>query len=150
MNNIIQAAREMGVNVQWAIGRRKAYLAEQAAKKQAEAEEALKRLAGSNELERHLVLNILKDTTKKTMSGRKGRITQEQINRARKYSIEKIVITPVKGRKTNCVNHDDKNASMDIRNNFAYCYSCGWLGDSIAVYMKIYNASFVEAVSKLS
>ena len=77
-------------------------------------------------------------------------INQNMIDRAREYLLSSLI--EIQRNKTaRCISgtHEDKNASMDTRNNFAYCYACGWSGDSIAVYQKLHGASFVEAVKNL-
>jgi hypothetical protein len=76
-------------------------------------------------------------------------VTDAEIERARIYPISDLI--EVKRNLAQCVSgtHQDKNPSMDCRNNFAYCYSCKWSGDSISVYQKIHGASFVDAVKAL-
>jgi hypothetical protein len=76
-------------------------------------------------------------------------VTRDEIERARTYPIENIL--DVKKGIARCISgsHEDKNPSMDVRNNFCYCYSCGWSGDSIDVAMKMSGLSFSDAVKKL-
>jgi hypothetical protein len=76
-------------------------------------------------------------------------ITEEEIRAAREHPIRNIVATKDKGRAI-CVNHRESRPSMDIRNNYAHCYACGWSGDVIDVYMKINGVSFPEAVRGLN
>ena len=77
-------------------------------------------------------------------------INQDMIDRAREYPLSSLIEIQ-RNKSARCISgtHADKNASMDTRNNFAYCYACGWNGDSIAVYQKLHGASFVEAVKNL-
>jgi len=79
-----------------------------------------------------------------------GGITDLDIETARAYPIENLV--EAKRNRAHCVNpeHRDENPSMDIRNNFAFCYACQWSGDSIKVYQAIHGCSFIEAVKALN
>lgn len=75
-------------------------------------------------------------------------VTSLDIERAVEYPIERIV--EVTRGMALCVEHDDKKPSMNCRNNFAYCHSCGFTGNSIVVYRKVHNVGFREAVNFLS
>lgn len=79
----------------------------------------------------------------------KRTISGEVIQKAREYPITELL--EANGNKNiHCINHEpDKHPSMSIKNNFAYCFVCGWHGDSIDVAMKIWQVSFVEAVRRL-
>lgn len=72
----------------------------------------------------------------------------EQIERARNYPIEQLLGTTKK--ITNCPFHDDRTASLNIKNNFYHCHGCGVSGDSISFVMKKEGISFREAVLKLT
>lgn len=78
----------------------------------------------------------------------KNGITPEMIAVAKESPLENLLKT--KKNMALCVNHADKTPSMSIKNNFAYCFSCGYHGDSIDVWMKINNTSFAEAVRFLA
>lgn len=80
---------------------------------------------------------------------KEGDITPEMIDQARNYPLGDLVELNKNGF-AHCVNHPDKHPSMFCRNNFAYCYSCGWTGDSISVYMCINKVNFVQAVKELT
>ena len=71
------------------------------------------------------------------------------IENARNYPIQKLLDT--NENIVSCINpdHDDKNPSMDIRNNYCYCYSCGATYDAIEVHKILNNSSFMEAVNFL-
>jgi hypothetical protein len=77
------------------------------------------------------------------------KLTAADIERARTQPIEDILEVNKRGF-AKCINHDDKNASLYCRNNFAYCFSCGFTGDVIALVMKIENLNFREAVKYLA
>lgn len=74
-------------------------------------------------------------------------ITGEMIFAAKSYPIENII--SVKHGMALCVNHAESKPSMNCKNNFAYCHSCGWRGDTIDVKMKIDSMNFIEAVKSL-
>lgn len=80
-----------------------------------------------------------------------NRITPIEIERAEQYPIEDIVHVNKKGFAS-CINHAEQNNTpgMFCKNNFAYCYSCGWMGNAIHVYRKVKGCGFVEAVKFLS
>lgn len=82
---------------------------------------------------------------------RSGDITDLMIERAREYPIAKLVEVG-RGQRIRCINpgHEDRRPSMDIRNNFAYCYACGWTGDAIRVFMTLKGCTFPEAVRALN
>lgn len=79
----------------------------------------------------------------------RSEITPDMIEKAREYPIQEIVEINRSGFSL-CPGHDDHHPSMDCRNNFCFCYVCGWCGDSIALYMKKNNVDFVMAVKFLS
>ena len=76
-------------------------------------------------------------------------VTDAEIERARQYPIENLIES--KRGMARCISgsHDDRNPSMDVRNNFAYCYACGFRADAIEVYQKIHGVKFPEAVKSL-
>lgn len=77
-----------------------------------------------------------------------GGINQEMIEKARSYPITNIIKIDTQGFAP-CIAHNEKTPSMYTRNNFAYCFGCGYHGDSIAVFMLIHSVSFPEAVKSL-
>lgn len=72
----------------------------------------------------------------------------EQIERAKNYPLKNLLHTnkPI----TNCPFHDDRTASLNIKNNFYHCHGCGETGDTIKFVMKRDNLTFKEAVMKLT
>ncbi len=78
------------------------------------------------------------------------RLTDEQIERARVHPISDLI--EVRHNLARCISgtHQDKNPSMDCRNNFAYCHACGFHADAIGVYQKLHGATFRDAVKILS
>lgn len=78
---------------------------------------------------------------------KKGEITDEMIEQAREYPIEQLL--EVKRNMALCINHSERKPSMNCKNNFAYCHSCGWSGDTISVFMKIHGCNFMDAVRAL-
>lgn len=78
----------------------------------------------------------------------KAKITDDDIQRAREYPL-RTLLNVKRGHLATCPFHTDKTPSMDTRNNFYYCYSCGRRGDAIDLVMQRDHASFVEAVQRL-
>ncbi|MBU1067323.1 hypothetical protein KKE60_06020 [Patescibacteria group bacterium] len=79
-----------------------------------------------------------------------NRIDTGMIQTALKYPISSLVDVDATG-KAFCINpdHIDEHRSMDTRNNFAYCYGCGFHADVIAVAQKVGKCSFYKAVESL-
>lgn len=76
-------------------------------------------------------------------------ITDEQIQRAKLNPICDIINVNYK-KQISCPFHEDKKPSMIInKNNTCKCFSCGFFGDSIALYMKLHNKSFKQSVLEL-
>lgn len=99
---------------------------------------------------------LLKDIQKVKMSIRiavsedinEDKITPDMIIEARNYPIENIL-------KVNrqlfalCINHTDKKPSLYTKGNFGYCFVCGYSGDCIDIYSKLYNVDFRNSVLAL-
>ena len=88
------------------------------------------------------------------LMGRAERPTPEMISKAKDYPIQNLLNLHGSWRNkgnVSCPFHKDKTPSFQIKKNNTFtCYSCGEYGDSIDLYQKIKNASFVEAVVALS
>ena len=56
------------------------------------------------------------------------------------------------GYKFKCPFHNENDASFMVykKTNTSFCFGCGFHGDSIGVYMKLHNKTFVESVKELS
>lgn len=81
---------------------------------------------------------------------REGQITEADIQRARDYPIEDIV-GKGRGNMVRCINHSpDNHPSMSIKGNFAYCFTCGYTGDSIDLTMRTRGLDFIAAVKFLT
>ncbi len=160
MYSMIQTAKDFGIDIQWAVSRRKEYLNQKIVELLNEQQTALQLFSGNNELSRFLLMDTLKlinkeikkhETELSFKNTRKGdRIIQSDIEKAKAYPIENL-LHDIHNGKTHCISgaHEDKHPSMDIRNGFVYCYSCGFHGDVITIYMKINNCDFVTAVKVL-
>jgi len=68
-------------------------------------------------------------------------ITDEMIECSREYPIADIIGHHKKGNVL-CIVHEEKHPSMSLKGNRARCFSCGYFGDSIDVYMKIHGVGF--------
>lgn len=161
MYSIIQTAKDFGLDVGWAVSRRKEYLIKETAKLETEQNQLLQAFSGNNELNRFLLLDSLKWLKNRIQrfanelehKGREssGSITQADIEKARQFPLESL-LPNVRNGKTRCISgtHEDKHPSMDVRNGFAYCYSCGFHGDAITICMKVDGVDFVTAIKKLN
>ena len=49
-----------------------------------------------------------------------------------------------------CFIHEDRDPSMVLYQDHAYCYGCGWWGDSIAMVASLEGLTFPEAAKKLT
>ena len=80
----------------------------------------------------------------------KNEITPEMIMQAKEYPVENL-IDVVRG-KAHCVSgeHEDKNPSMQVRDNRVRCFSCGFAGDVLDVAQKVNGWSFRESVRRLT
>ena len=76
-----------------------------------------------------------------------SKITPEEIKRAQEYPLENL-LTINRGMAL-CIEHDDHYPSMNCKNNYCYCHTCGFHADPIGVYMKLNNCGFKEAVKSL-
>lgn len=83
----------------------------------------------------------------KVFTGKIMSLTPQQIENARNYPLKDLVGT--QKNITNCPFHDDKTASMNIKNNFYYCHGCGVKGDTIKYLMETDGISFKDAVVRL-
>lgn len=56
------------------------------------------------------------------------------------------------GDFTNCIFHEEKSPSLQIKENFFKCYSgqCGAKGDMISLITMYYNIDFIEGIKKLA
>jgi len=78
----------------------------------------------------------------------KGRITEEQIQKAKEYPFENLIEVS-RNHFALCPFHSEKNASFHIKNNRGHCFGCNWHGDTIKFLMDRDNLSFKEAVEFL-
>lgn len=92
---------------------------------------------------------VKRPTKKRLRAG--GQITDLMIETAREYPIENLIQVN-RGKMARCISpeHEDKSPSMDIRNNFCYCYSCHFSADAIKVYQILNNCTFQDAVRALN
>jgi hypothetical protein len=98
----------------------------------------------------HVINRI--DARRKPKTG--NEVTDDMIARAREYPIDKLheeLSGDSCGRgNVSCLFHTDENPSMSLKKNNRYkCFSCDAGGDTIDMYMKVNNVSFLEAVRAL-
>lgn len=70
-------------------------------------------------------------------------------DRALTYPIDRILDLNEKGMAY-CLEHSENVPSLWTKNNWAYCFSCGYKGNVIDVAMKVWDCSFKEAMDKLN
>jgi hypothetical protein len=160
-DNIRSEAENISVDLEWACERRRVYLRSIITYVEAQRQELIGFFAGSTDLERGVIMRyinyaneIVEVCEKRIWLLRPTKInygiTEEMIKRAKQSPISELLTMPVKRDLTNCIAHDDKNPSMNIKGNFAYCYACGFRGDSISVYMHMNDVGFKTAVENLN
>ncbi len=77
-------------------------------------------------------------------------VTENEIQQAREFPVTDLI--SFKNNKAICPFHNEKTPSLNYykKNNTCYCFgACQKSFDSIEVYKKLNNCSFVEAVRKL-
>jgi hypothetical protein len=157
---IDQASKDFDIPMKLGVMYRENYLHDQVVDNFNHTQTLGKQITGANDETREFILSCIQDYKKETKSILKeidimqhykevlnGSLNPIMIERAREYPISKLVDS--KKNLALCVNHAENNPSMNIKNNFAYCHSCGWHGDTIEVYRKLYGVSFVDAVKAL-
>lgn len=157
---IEQASKDFNIPMQLGVMYRESYLHDRIIEIINYSEMLSKRLTGADYNTREFIMSCLRDCKKEIKSILKdidvmrnykavmsGSLNPAMIERAREYPIASLV----EHRKNLalCINHAENNPSMNIKNNFAYCHSCGWSGDVIDVAMKIWNLNFADAVRRL-
>lgn len=110
---------------------------------------ALAKLLSKTRREIKYVISVMDEIYGEKKREGKDQITEDMIERARNYPLENLI--DIKRGMSSCVSgtHADKNPSMDARNGFCFCYSCGWEGDAISVYQKLHGTDFVTTVKAL-
>ncbi len=80
---------------------------------------------------------------------RSRRLKPEDVERARAYPLENLVKIN-RRHMALCPAHFDHKPSLYCKGNFAYCFVCGFKGDSIKVYSFLNKTSFAESVRRLN
>lgn len=124
-----------------------------------EARDWAESLLDAYETKRQILLERLKNAT--TEEEKKQRLTHyklftnkisslstKQIERARNYPLKDLIGT--NRNIVRCPFHDDRTASLNIKNNFFHCHGCGVNGDTIDFLVKRDGISFKEAILKLT
>lgn len=125
----------------------------------AEARDWANSLPEAYETKRLVLLERLKNATSekekqerlthyKLFTNRLQSLSAEQIERARNYPLKDLLNTNKNIAK--CPFHDDRTASLNIKNNFYHCHGCNLSGDTIDFIMKRDGYTFKEAVLKLT
>ena len=167
LNATLQAARDMGVPVRYAVMRRLAFLQPQIKLLEREIWGARRRIERSRDpLVKALTESFIRDQEMELrplkreatallnyVNGKEtvqapGGITPEMIDQARQYPITSIIDFP-KGRHRCCPFHEDSNPSMALYDNHVHCFVCNRSWDSISAVMELDVVSFREAVLAL-
>lgn len=76
--------------------------------------------------------------------------TSDMVSRAKEYPITNLL--EFKQNKAICPFHNEKTPSFQYYpdTNTCYCFGCNQVADSIEVYKKINNCSFIEAVNRIN
>lgn len=79
------------------------------------------------------------------------RITDQDIERAREYPLERLIpdFDMARAGYVRCQWHEDKRPSMLVKNGFGFCFSCQKSVDSIGWLVEVDKMSFVDAVKYL-
>lgn len=153
---------EMEVDFSWALGQRTCYLNSEIAVRQDTINKLVKDLPGKDALNRELILKWMKEDYKeiqklerdllflKPEMASKSGITNNMILKAKDYPIVKLLQNKAERDMTNCIAHQDRTPSMSLKNNRAHCFSCGFKGDAINVYMILHKVNFKTAVKNLN
>lgn len=161
MEDLKDKAEEFEVSEEWAKERRISYLNSRIAYYKNHQTGIMRHIRSSDFYIREFIFSSLADSQKEIVSHEKEKyfinnarllsksgITEDMIQRAKEYPIEQLL--EVKKGKSLCINHAERNPSMNCKNNFAYCHACGYTGDVIDIKMKLDNLSFVEAIRRLN
>lgn len=76
-----------------------------------------------------------------------GQITDNDILRAKNYPFDTLIDS--KKGFCKCPFHEEKTGSLYIKENFGYCFGCGWTGDTIKFVMNSKGIDFIKAVKML-
>lgn len=160
LKQIEEKAREMEVDISWAIERKKTYTRQVLNGLNAEVDKDVAFISEcKSALDRTLTIQRI-DRQKKEIDGMQkylsyldnpntGEISDYDIGQAKMYPIEKLLPNPIKNNMTRCPFHEDKNPSMSIKNNKVRCFACNQTWDTIAVVMELQGINFVNAVKFL-
>lgn len=118
-------------------------------------------LASGKDWEKHwrkgmgaMAIQFQREAVKSTPT-KSGRLTEDQIRRARSRPLETVLVEPPTKWLIHCPVHlertgrQDIHPSMLVRGGFGYCFSCGGSLDSIGYLMKLRGLSFRQAVEAL-
>ena len=95
------------------------------------------------------ILSIYKKTLEQIVFKNKPKSKTLNVEKAKQFPITSLLT--FNRRLAKCIFHNEKNASLYYypETNTCYCFSCNTSADSIDIYKKLNNCSFVEAVKAL-
>lgn len=86
----------------------------------------------------------------KPLEKQKTAVTDDQIEQAKQFPIEKLVGTEVKNGRLVCQFHGGTHLSATIKKNYFYCFVCKKNLSSIDWVRETKGLSFIQAVQELS
>ncbi len=116
------------------------------------------KLSVQNEIEEmtHSLKALVRHKNAKNTPQSQHRITDTDISRAKEYPIQDLYTGKLRKATGKfawcgkCELHNDSTASFYIdKNNNYHCFGCGIGGDSIDLYMRLHNTTFIQAVKAL-
>ncbi len=158
LSKLSNLCQDFNVTLSWAIQCKLEYLSSLLQSIGDEISEALVEKANAfDEVDKILVERWLKKKVKEYKSmeykigywqNPDGKISDEDIQRARDYPISDLLEIKKKGNIC-CPFHDDKHPSASIKNNRLHCFACNETWDAIDIIIKKEGLNFTEAVKLL-
>jgi len=153
-------AREMEVDISWAIEAKKLFTRQEINNLNVFIKEDIAFLSDcKSSLDRALILQRIEKQRKEIKRIQSylyylanphfKKITDYDIEQARSYPIEKLLPYPVRKNITRCPFHKDNHPSMSTKDNFALCFTCNKSWDTIALIMELQKIDFVGAIKYL-
>jgi len=105
-------------------------------------------LSGYKESKKELKKLLAEQRAKTSNKEIKGKITEEDIQRAKEYPFENLI--EVNRNFGICPYHEDKHPSFFVKNNWGHCFTCNKSVDTIQFVMDMQNLTFIEAVRFLT
>jgi len=160
----IDAARELNVDLGWAMSKKRAFLIDKLESIKIELDALLskfKTISHDGPLAK-LAKKIIEQNfltirnNKRTLEMELQtcnfacKISQRKIEVARTVPYYRILGLKKDNVTISCPFHHDTNPSFLIKGNFGYCFGCGAKEDSIGAVMRLYETSFAGAIETIT